>query len=100
MITLTEQDSLVFFFCFQVVFVVQYFKKRRATLPVSHSDAGTADTEEASPQMNHSVETCDKYVMSQVNDTHYTFTHGGFQFRLIMSLTLHRLNIIAAGSQT
>ncbi|XP_013859959.1 lipid phosphate phosphatase-related protein type 5 isoform X2 [Austrofundulus limnaeus] len=50
---------------FLVVFVVQYFKKRHASLPVSHSDAGTADTEEAAPQINHSVETRDKYILSQ-----------------------------------
>ncbi|XP_037837747.1 phospholipid phosphatase-related protein type 5-like isoform X2 [Kryptolebias marmoratus] len=50
---------------FLVVFVVQYFKKRRVSLPVSHSDVGTTDTDEVSPHMNHSVETSDKYVTSE-----------------------------------
>ncbi|XP_008297531.1 lipid phosphate phosphatase-related protein type 5 [Stegastes partitus] len=49
---------------FLVVFVVQYFKKR-PSVPQSPSDAGTADTDEDSPQINHTVETSDKYAVAQ-----------------------------------
>uniref|UniRef100_A0A3Q1ETP5 Phospholipid phosphatase related 5 n=1 Tax=Acanthochromis polyacanthus TaxID=80966 RepID=A0A3Q1ETP5_9TELE len=49
---------------FLVVFVVQYFKKR-PRLPQSPSDAGTADTDEASPQINHSKDNSDKYAVAQ-----------------------------------
>ncbi|XP_035491260.2 phospholipid phosphatase-related protein type 5-like [Scophthalmus maximus] len=44
---------------FLVAFVVQYFKERPG-IPRSPSDAGTANTDEASPRMNHTMETCDK----------------------------------------
>ncbi|XP_033960991.1 phospholipid phosphatase-related protein type 5a [Pseudochaenichthys georgianus] len=49
---------------FLVVFVVQYFKKRRV---VSHSlsDSGTADTDEASAQTNHCMDVSDKYTVPQ-----------------------------------
>ncbi|XP_047445728.1 phospholipid phosphatase-related protein type 5-like [Mugil cephalus] len=49
---------------FLVVFVVQYFKKR-PVIPQSPSDAGTANTDEVSPQINHTMEATNKYVVSQ-----------------------------------
>lgn len=62
--------SMLFLPLFQVVFVVQYFKKRPG---ISHSpsDAGTADTDEASAQINHCVETSDKFFLTQVNHYYY-----------------------------
>ncbi|XP_034468672.1 tRNA wybutosine-synthesizing protein 3 homolog isoform X2 [Hippoglossus hippoglossus] len=44
---------------FLVVFVVQYFKKR-PLIPHSPSDAGTSNTDEASPQTDHTMETSGK----------------------------------------
>ncbi|KAM6989858.1 phospholipid phosphatase-related protein type 5-like [Tautogolabrus adspersus] len=49
---------------FLVVFVVQYFKKRRA-MSHSLSDAGTANTDETAPQINHNLTTSDKYIVTQ-----------------------------------
>ncbi|XP_073346639.1 phospholipid phosphatase-related protein type 5-like isoform X1 [Pagrus major] len=49
---------------FLVVFVVQYFKKR-PVIPQSPSDAGTANTDEASPQTNHTMDISDKYTVAQ-----------------------------------
>ncbi|XP_036939414.1 phospholipid phosphatase-related protein type 5-like [Acanthopagrus latus] len=50
---------------FLVVFVVQYFKKR-PMIPHSPSDAGTANTDEASPQTNHTMNISDKYTVAQI----------------------------------
>ncbi|CAJ1068116.1 phospholipid phosphatase-related protein type 5-like [Xyrichtys novacula] len=47
---------------FLVVFVVQYFKKRRS-IPRSLSDAGTANPEEALPQVNNNTATSEKYII-------------------------------------
>ncbi|XP_035027478.2 phospholipid phosphatase-related protein type 5 [Hippoglossus stenolepis] len=44
---------------FLVVFVVQYFKNR-PLIPHSPSDAGTSNTDEASPQTDHTIETSGK----------------------------------------
>ncbi|XP_045899070.1 phospholipid phosphatase-related protein type 5-like, partial [Micropterus dolomieu] len=49
---------------FLVVFVVQYFRKR-PVISHSPSDAGTANTNEASPHMNHNMEASDSYIVSQ-----------------------------------
>ncbi|KAM9845021.1 phospholipid phosphatase-related protein type 5-like [Aulostomus maculatus] len=49
---------------FLVVFVVQNFKKR-PTIPLSPSDVGTADSDEASPSRNHTLEATGKYVIPQ-----------------------------------
>ncbi|XP_067331565.1 phospholipid phosphatase-related protein type 5-like [Channa argus] len=49
---------------FLVVFVVQYFRKRPVISP-SPSDTGTSDTDEASPQISHTMETCSKYIVTQ-----------------------------------
>nr|XP_033506825.1 phospholipid phosphatase-related protein type 5-like [Epinephelus lanceolatus] len=49
---------------FLVMFVVQYFKKR-PVISQSPSDTGTADTDEASPQRNHSMEASDKYIVTK-----------------------------------
>ncbi|XP_041659558.1 phospholipid phosphatase-related protein type 5-like [Cheilinus undulatus] len=49
---------------FLVAFVVQYFKKRRV-MSHSVSDAGTANTDEVSPQTNHNMTTGDKYVITR-----------------------------------
>ncbi|KAM7378734.1 hypothetical protein PAMP_004337 [Pampus punctatissimus] len=49
---------------FLVVFVVQYFKKR-AELPHSPSDVGTANTDEALSQMNHTMDPSGKYIVTQ-----------------------------------
>uniref|UniRef100_A0A3B5ABP9 Phospholipid phosphatase related 5 n=1 Tax=Stegastes partitus TaxID=144197 RepID=A0A3B5ABP9_9TELE len=71
---------------FLVVFVVQYFKKR-PSVPQSPSDAGTADTDEDSPQINHTVETSDKYAVAQVNHIYYTFTHSAAKYNIIYMKT-------------
>ncbi|XP_026230846.1 phospholipid phosphatase-related protein type 5-like [Anabas testudineus] len=49
---------------FLVVFVVQYFRKR-PVIPQSPSDTGTANTDEASLQMNHTMVTSNKYIVTQ-----------------------------------
>ncbi|XP_069367794.1 phospholipid phosphatase-related protein type 5a [Paralichthys olivaceus] len=49
---------------FLVAFVVQYFKKR-PLIPQSPSDAGTSNTDEASPQTDHNMETSGKYNPAQ-----------------------------------
>ncbi|XP_028282958.1 phospholipid phosphatase-related protein type 5-like [Parambassis ranga] len=49
---------------FLVVFVVQCFKKRPG-MPLSPSDAGTGNTDEVSAYINRTMETGDKYVVSQ-----------------------------------
>lgn len=77
MIKMTVQDCsqcLLFLLSFQVVFVVQYFKKRPA-MSRSPSDAGTTNTDEASAQMNHTMETSDKYIVTQVKHT-FTFSNN------------------------
>lgn len=56
---------LLFLPAFQVIFVVQYFKTR-PVISHSPSDAGTANTDEASPQINHTLEASDKYIVTQV----------------------------------
>lgn len=53
--------------------MVQYFKKR-PVISQSPSDAGTANTEEASHQMNHIMEASTKYIITQVKRTYYTLT--------------------------
>lgn len=64
---------------FQVVFVVQYFKKR-LVISQSPSDAGTSDTDEAPPHMNHTVEDSDKYIVTQVKPAHL-YTDGNLEQR-------------------
>ncbi|XP_030259220.1 phospholipid phosphatase-related protein type 5-like isoform X2 [Sparus aurata] len=49
---------------FLVVFVVQYFKMR-PVIPHHPSDAGTANSDETSPQTNHTMDICDKYTVAQ-----------------------------------
>uniref|UniRef100_UPI0037E962B9 phospholipid phosphatase-related protein type 5-like n=1 Tax=Semicossyphus pulcher TaxID=241346 RepID=UPI0037E962B9 len=49
---------------FLVVFVVQYFKKRRV-MSHSLSDAGTVNTEEALPHVKHNMQASDKYIVTQ-----------------------------------
>ena len=46
----------------------------------SPSDSGTANTDEVSPQVNHTVGSSDKYTVAQVKQTYDTFIHVGFSF--------------------
>lgn len=69
-----DRSQCLFFLSFQGVFVVQNFKKR-AVISQSPSDAGTTNTDEASAQINHTMETSDKYIVTQVKHTYYTCFH-------------------------
>lgn len=57
----------------QVIFVVQYFRKRPG-VPQSPSDAGTANTEEAAAHVSQSLGAGDKFIVAQVRKVTCLFT--------------------------
>ncbi len=52
--------------------MVQYFRKR-PVISQSSSDAGTDNTDEASSKINHTVETSDTYMATQVKHSYAFF---------------------------